>query len=423
VRPYYRKNTMEMTPSWMVTYDPNQREYEFESYGVNSKYHKRFESGDVIVGLDTDYTPSSYQQHGVSVLGADDAPCYERKKGYVSACQKTVKGDEQYNYTANQTSVSPYVHAEYVFANNTKVDAGLRYDHFSVDYTDRMDSNVPETIGRSTHLRPASQTLHYEKVSPKLGVTHRLNDKHALFASHKHSFRAPSIGRLFTSGSTPNTDALKPVKAVSNEVGVRGVLGKKSTYDLSVYHMQVKDDIVNIVKDGDRQITNAGKTEHAGVELSLGHAVSDDVSMTVATSYRKQRYDDFSGTFFNSNTFKQEQVDFSGNDLPRAPKLISNVSVTYEPTQLPGATFELEWQGLSSYFSDEQNTQTYDGHRLLNLRAHYDVDKHTRVYGRVTNVTDESYSNYSSKSVGGGDMSHNPGAPRSVYVGIKKEWK
>ena len=67
--PFYRDNQMAMMPSWMVTYDPNVRDYEFTSYGALLKYRQRFldDSVELIVGMDVDVTPSTYLEEKIEV--------------------------------------------------------------------------------------------------------------------------------------------------------------------------------------------------------------------------------------------------------------------------------------------------------------------------------------------------------------------
>lgn len=70
ITPFYRDNQMVMMPSWMITYDPNVRDYQFQSYGAMLKFRQNLANGrgQFIVGLDTDYTPSSYEERKLPLL-------------------------------------------------------------------------------------------------------------------------------------------------------------------------------------------------------------------------------------------------------------------------------------------------------------------------------------------------------------------
>src|SRR6202022_307303 len=63
----------------------------------------------------------------------------------------------------------------------------------------------------------------------------------------RRRFRAPSQGQLFQQNSAANSVDLAPVKVDALELGVRGQLGWRATYQLSAYDMFVSDDIITYV--------------------------------------------------------------------------------------------------------------------------------------------------------------------------------
>ncbi|HEY9147602.1 MAG TPA: TonB-dependent receptor, partial [Gammaproteobacteria bacterium] len=65
---------------------------------------------------------------------------------------------------------------------------------------------------------------------------------------------------------------------------------------------------------------------------------------------------------------------------------------------------------------DNENTATYDGHDLFNLRLNYPVSKRLEVYGRAMNLADERYATAASGAEG--EQEFAPGAPRSFYAGL-----
>jgi len=73
VTPYFRDNQMELMPSWMLTYDPNDRDYQFQSYGVNTRFGQQVSNTfEWILGLDVDYSPSTYAEFRIEPLLVDD---------------------------------------------------------------------------------------------------------------------------------------------------------------------------------------------------------------------------------------------------------------------------------------------------------------------------------------------------------------
>lgn len=414
--PYYRDNTTSMSPSWMVTYDPNVRESQFQSYGVVSKY--RFNSSDQvqwIFGLDLDYTPSEYQEQAVNYSLDEDV-----YTGFTPLKDSSTVFDS-YHFDAEQTSISPYAHLEIDLSERLLVSFGVRYDHFTIDYEDNLSDSVSERVfipqlGRPvTHHRAEDQTVRFSEWSPKFGVVYQLSDEHVAYFNARHGFSIPSVGTLFRSGSTRNTDELEPISADSIELGIKGEAAAWLRYEVAVYQMNIEDDIISVVNGFERNVFNAGETQHRGIEVSLNGALSDEWLYAIAFSKTDQTYDSFSYTC----CFPSQNIDVSGNEIGKAPDTVANVTLAYAPNAIEGLRLELEWAHLSEYYTDETNTAKYDGHDLLNLRASYRVNTGLEFYGRIQNLADELYSTYTSNQVGDSDISYRPGAPRSVYAGVR----
>lgn len=412
--PFVRHNRMKLMPSWMLTYDANDRDYQFQSYGFLAKYRHKLpdQQSEVIVGVDVDYTPTQYEEVRLSVDTNGDI---------FTGTQET--GRTNYDYDADQFSISPYVHTEWQFTDRLRVTGGLRYDYFHVDYQDNLDASVAQQqfgFGGFNHLRPADQTLSFDSFSPKLGVVFDLNDLNTVYANYRHSFRVPSVGQLFRSGSTDNTAELEPVKTDSFEIGMRGLIAHWLQYDVAIYHMVVKDDIVTYIDNisNDRKVTNAGETEHQGIEFSLSADLTEEFSFRTAWTFTNQEYKDYSAVF----GFPATQINFAGKDVGKAPAELGNMTLTYTPNWLPDLSVELEWEHLGPYFTDETNTQEYDGHDLLNLRANYAVTEKVEIYTRLLNLTDELYSTLTSNQVGSTDVEYRPGLPFTAFAGVRVQF-
>lgn len=414
VTPFFRDNQMKLMPSWMLSYDPNDRDYQFQSYGFLAKHRYKFSElrTELITGVDVDYTPSTYEEIRLSTTKSGDI--------YTDT---TATGRKNYDFDANQLSISPYVHGEWQALEKLRLTGGLRYDYFSVDYTDNLSSSVAETqtgFGGFTHLRPDSQDLSYDSFSPKLGTIYNLTKEHDVYANYRHSFRVPSIGQLFRSGSSTNTTDLDPVKTDSFEIGARGSLLGWINYDAAIYHMIVKDDIVSYIDtiSGDRKVTNAGETEHQGIEIGLNGDITKEWGFRTAWSFNNQEYKDYTALF----GFPTTQINYSGNDVGKSPNTIGNLAIQYRPSYIPNTQLEIEWEHVGEYYTDETNTQEYSGHDLINLRASHDINDKVELYGRVMNIADKLYSTYTSNQVGSSNIQYRPGLPRTFYFGVKAKF-
>jgi len=405
--PFYRHNRMKMMPSWMVSYDANEREYEFDSFGFQSKYRVDLnEQVQFITGLDLDYTPSSYEERKVNV-SQDANGIYTGFDG----------AETTYDYEADQQSISPYVHSEWEVNDRIRLNGGLRYDYFKVKYENNLDDSGAAPV------RPKDQNVSFDHLSPKLGAVLQINSEHNAYLNMHRAFRTPSVSQLFRAGRSVNSTELKPVKADSFELGLRGELVKNLRYDLTFYLMQVKDDIVSIVDAGERKSVNAGETEHKGVELSLQGTLVDELGFSFAFAYSEQEYKSFQYVYScyppTCIPLVVETRDFAGFDVGKAPNTTANFSLNYTPGYSPNTVFEIEYEYLGGYYTDETNTKEYGGHELVNLRVNYKYDEQVEFYARVMNVGDVLYSAYTSNQVGKEEITYRPGSPRSFFVGYR----
>jgi iron complex outermembrane receptor protein len=393
--PYLRYNSMDMLPNWSLSYDPQQYKTENKSVGLLAKYRKDFALMRIrlIVGTDVDYSPGSQHENALTVT----------KVGSIYTDYTT--GATTYDYDVSYTGVSPYVHAEFSPAQNLRVNAGLRFDHMTYDY----DNNL-STLTTGSHRRPESSTVDYEHLSPKLGVSMALMDKHNAFVSYRHGFRVPSQSQLFRQGQAENTVDLDPIKVDSYEVGMNGRLSSSNSYQLAVYQMTKRDDILSYrnTTDGTRETLNAGKTLHRGIELGMHSQLMEQLLMHVSYSYAKHTFEDWK---------PKTGVDYSGNEIASAPRDIVNLRFKYVSQAMHGGHVELEWKHLGKYWLDDENTHEYPGHDLFNLRGEYPVQPKLSVFGRINNLTNRRYATAAAYSQFRGEE-FAPGMPRSVYVGV-----
>lgn len=412
VTPFYRNNESSMMPSWMVSYDPNVRETQFESFGLLTKFRQNInQNGFVIAGIDIDHTPSNYLENAITVSTEDI-----NSETYYTDFEKT--GVINYDYNATQTSISPYSHIEFKIGNQLILSAGARYDIFEVDYDNHLS-----VVTTDSHNRPASQRVSYSHLSPKAAAVYKFNDLHQVYANYRHAFQAPSVGTLFRSGSSINSTELRPVKSDSIEFGYRGFAFENIGVEVAIYYMEKTDDIVSIINSDDDLVSlNAGETIHKGIELGLQTNLTQDLNLSTSFTYTEQTYGQFEylySCFSCSPVIRDEILNFDGNDVGKAPNTLGNIALKYEPVAIHGLMLEIELEHIGKYYTDETNTNEYNGHDLLNLRGRYLVNNQLELYGRLQNLTDERYSTYTSNRVGSSNIEYRPGLPLTLFAGLR----
>lgn len=396
--PYARHNFMDYMANWALSYDPRTTETTINSFGLLAKYRMDFKPyrTRVIVGADLDYSPGETEDYRLNRTKVGNY--------YTS----TSVHSKIYDFDATYMGISPYIHTEFSPTEQLRINAGLRYDHMEYDYDNNMaDGTFIGHFGK-TYYRPADTTETFDHLSPKLGLTYAFSDRLNGFASYKQAFRAPSAGQLFNAGRTENSTDLDPVRVHSYETGVRGSYGKDFNYELSVYYMKKKDDILRYEHpDGTRENMNAGETLHKGIEIGLNAQLMKDLTLGASYSYAKHTYEKWEP----NNT-----TDYSGNEMPNAPRHVANTRLDWTPPMLNGGQLELEWIHLGDYYTNDQNTGEYDGHNLFNLRGSYFASKQFEIYGRVMNLMDRTYADRAKGAEGAQEFA--PGLPRTVYVGV-----
>lgn len=400
VTPYFRKSEMDLLATFMLNNDPADSSTGYRSAGLLATYRYDFEPmrTRLITGVDLDYSPGFREEE--RIIPRRVAGIFE---SYTS-------DGIIYDYDVTFWQASPYLQVETSPTERLRVTAGLRYDTFGFDYENNLDSGSFLTrlpSGVRSFYRPADERVDYERLSPSLGVTYEFSDSLNGFVSYKQSFRVPQESNLFRQGANLNSLGLKPVVADSVEAGLRGRVGPRVMWDLSVYEMTTSDDILTLSSGVGATQTNNGKSRHRGVEAVFGWLIMPGLRMDLASSYAKHNYVEW---------VTSSSVDLSGNEINAAPRRTANLTLAYVPQWLPALNLEAEWQYMGSYWMDPANTRKYQGYDLLNLRASYSLTESAEVFVRMSNLTDERWA--TSASISGGQAQYAPGMPRSLYAGV-----
>lgn len=396
VTPYVRSNSMNMLPNWSLGYDPVVYETKNDSLGILLKYRQDYKPmrTRVVYGMDVDYSPGGRFEQSINRTKVGNI--------YTSyTINSTV-----YNYDATYSAASPYAHIEFSPSENWRVTTGLRYDSMSYKYDNKLSDSL--VVG-DKHNRHGDTVVNFSHLSPKIGATYKISPSTNAFVSYRQAFRAPSEGQLFRSGKSINSIDLKPIKVASIETGLRSK-SKNSNYNLSIYYMRKKDDILTYTyADTSRETMNAGETLHQGIEIGYGHKLTPLLTLDIAASYAKHTYEEWS---------PEAGVNLSGNEIESAPNLIANTRLGHKSSFLNGGKMELEWVKLGDYWMDAANTYKYAGHDVFNLRVNYFISKDLELYGRLMNVADVRYAT-SAKYSSPTKIEYAPGMPRTAYIGMK----
>lgn len=419
ITPFIRSNELEYVATWTLntgrevpnwrtgiptldSQDAHINESGHDSLGALLKYRWRGDNElTLITGLDLEYS-QGYQKQTYIERTDNDTGDY-----WLSYSDAGLL----YDYDVGFSMVSPYIQAEKRVTPKLGLQAGLRYDYFEYDYDNQLsvvEADDPNTDrNEGLQLRPADTKVDLDHFSPKLGMVYNVNPGTAMFAAYRHGFRIPTSGQLFRSGQTQDSTELDPVKVDSVEFGIKGAANTKWSYEGTLYYMEGRDEIVSVRDDvsGGRRNVNTGETKHYGIELGNSYRFTPRLYSQLSYTHSRHEYEQW----------QDRSGDFSGNQIPLAPRNLANIQLNYEPDILNGGRLNLEWQHFGRYYIDEQNTESYSGHRLVNLRANYYLGMQLEFYLKVLNVADTKWAETASKW----GPKFTPGRPRTALMGAR----
>jgi iron complex outermembrane recepter protein len=296
--------------------------------------------------------------------------------------------------------------------------AGLRFDRLDFRAWDNVQ-RAPTDLAR-TGERTMSQ------ISPSLGVNVPVAGAVNVFANVGTVFETPSTTEL---GNRPDGEGgfnpdLQPQTGASAEIGVRGRMGQRVSYELTTYQTNLRNEIVRYqvaAIPGRDFFRNAGRSRHNGVEATLAAAAPGGlVQGHVTYTYANARFRDF----------VSDGVDVSGNRIPGiAPQRAEAVL-----RLTPGPLFaEVAGIHVDAVPVNDRNTPGFSApaYNLLDVRgglttvrvANFSVQP----WLAVTNVLDQYYvasviPNAAPVANPAGARFYDPGPGRTLQIGIRTGW-
>lgn len=280
------------------------------------------------------------------------------------------------------------------------VDIGLRFDQVIFDLSSQVLQKYDFAAGRYVSA-PGTVSLDkaFNRVSPRLGVVYKANDIYSLYGNVSTGFQTPQSSELAT-----NRD-LNPASTVNYEVGARARFAGGHSLDLSLFYMDVSDEVVQTyLPGGATTYSNAGSTIKKGIELSGRIQPLEGLYLGGAYTYSDFRYDEF------REPIKGSLIDRSGNRLPYIPTHQYSLQAFYKHPS--GLKAKIDTHTWGEYFVDNANSEKYRGYEFLtNLLVGYE-DRHWDITFDVANLFDQHYAMEVTKDTA---LRFRPGAPRTFF--------
>lgn len=254
-------------------------------------------------------------------------------------------------------------------------------EHFAVTPGLRVESYEQKRVVLSSN-NDTAKTSNTEWL-PGVGVTYNLSESAQLYGGVYRAF-SPATNGVALDGLTDQR--LDGERSTNFELGLRGKDGALS-YEVAAFAMDFSNQVVTGNSDPNLSQSNAGKTEHRGMEFMLGYALGAGFSI------------DSNATWVPTSEFKTG--DNADNRLPYAPKIIVNLALNYQQEQLSAA---LTAHHRGEQYGDASNREDIPtnaaggiwgglmpAYTVLDLTAQYKFDNGFSLFGAVKNLTDKRY--------------------------------
>jgi iron complex outermembrane receptor protein len=312
-----------------------------------------------------------------------------------------IKGPLNFQQMENVDSIGIFMQDIYQLYDQLALTLGLRYDDAGFDVADRFLADGDD-----------SGSISFDEFSPSVALLWSPTASVNIYGRIATSFETPTTTEFANpSGAGGFNTALKPQTATSYEIGMKGNLYDNIRYDIALYTMDVKGELLpfEVAAFTDKDFfRNAGKSTRHGLETSLTAGLTPDVTATLAYTWSDFAFDRYatpSGTF-------------DGNEIPGIPEHQFFAEIAYKHPK----GFYLYWdiQAVSGYYANDANSVSNDPYVVSGLRAGYDG-----VFGKwklgpflgLNNLFDESYNgNVRLNSFGGRYFEPAPGF--NIYGGV-----
>lgn len=352
--------------------------------GVRAVHERHFSSAALTLGIDVE-------------AQRDDRLEFENEGGRPAGAPRRDQQDRV-------ASAGPFAQA-HVDLGRVGLTAGARYDAVHFETIDRRGV-TPDESGERTLQAP----------SVMAGVTLDVS-RATLFANVATAFQTPTTTELLNSPPPPgdaccpvgfNTE-LEPQRMLSSEIGVRGSISDRWTYEAAGYVMDVRDALVQFqVPDADGRdfFRNAGRTRNRGVEIGTSAAITRTLRLTAAYTLTDVRFRDDGS----------DDTAFEGNRVPGITPHRLFASAVWSPGM---STIAAELQHNAAQYADDANTGENPAYTLVDLRGQTALAigaVEVAPFIAVNNLLDEMY--FGSITVNAAAARYYEPAPgRNVVVG------
>lgn len=285
-------------------------------------------------------------------------------------------GDMTFDQNEEVKSRGVFVQNEWDLSQKLALTLGLRYDRVEFDVTDHFLADGDDAGTRS-----------FSETSPMVGLLYSATPGTNFYATVSTAFETPTTTEFANpSGAGGFNPDVEPQQAKNHEVGVKGVLGASTRYQLALFDTTVDDELVPFELEGQPGRTffaNAGESSRRGAELALHTRPMDELQLSFAYTWSDFEFEEFVDAGGN---------DHAGNRLPGLPEQQFYAEIGYFHPN--GFYASLDALHAGSLYLNNANTEKNSSYFVSNLRAGFEMRRGVWLispFFGVNNLFDEEY--------------------------------
>ena len=287
------------------------------------------------------------------------------------------------NVRGKATIGAIYIQDQIQLANWVELIAGLRFDRFDLDVTNR---NTGTTFSRADNLW-----------SPRLGLILKPTERLSFYTSYSRSY-LPQSGDQF-GGLDLTSEALKPERFDNIEIGAKwepidGLLATAAIYQLDRSNTRAADPLNPALT------VLTGKQRSRGIELGVERSISDRWQISAGYAWQEAEIRDTT------------TAAPAGRKVPLVPKHSVALWSRYDVTKSLG--FGAGLTARTKSFASISNQVVLPGYARVDAAVFYKVSRGVEAQVNIENLLGADYF-----PAAHNDNNIAPGAPRSAKVTLR----
>lgn len=336
-----------------------------------------------------------------TVIGAETDGQRDDRQNYTNSSGS--RGTRVLNQLEHVRSLAGFANLAIAAGDHISLLGGFRYDHFRFAVSDRLITpSNPDDSGERT----------MQAASPSLGVTYSIAPAMHLYANVATSFETPTTTELANrpDGAGGFNPELQPQHTRSGELGAKGTVGEKGSYQLALYRAAVRNTLIpyEVPSVPGRQFyRNAGSATHRGVEAGATLLISPMLTARASYTYVDARFD----------RYVVDTTSLAGDRVPGVAPHHATASLAYESAS--GALLAVDGRATSSTFVNDANTARSPGYAIVDVRGALPRLGRSGLspFAGITNLFGRVYNSSVVINAAGGRY-YEPGPRRELYVGL-----